>query len=125
MQLFTTHLFFGGSSPETQMKIPFLRCDPNSSFQCGLPDETKTLKKDSSVNLRFHSISPLLTRKLTPRNINMEPENDGLVQMIFLFNWVIFRIHVNLPRCTSPSIDFLLEKVIKLHFSHCLEHHPI
>ncbi len=33
--------------------------------------------------------------------INMEPKNGGLVQMIFLFNWVICRFHVNLPGCTS------------------------
>ena len=26
-----------------------------------------------------------------PLKINMEPQNGGLVQMIFLFNWVIFR----------------------------------
>ena len=29
----------------------------------------------------------------------MEPENDGLVQILFLYHWVIFRFHVNLPGC--------------------------
>ena len=26
-----------------------------------------------------------------PRKMNMEPKNGGWVQMMFLFNWVIFR----------------------------------
>ena len=38
----------------------------------------------------------------------MEPENDGLVQMIFLFNWVIFRFHVILPGC---NIHFVLNQI--------------
>ncbi len=35
----------------------------------------------------------------TPRKTNMEPPNEGLVQMIFLFHWVIFSFHVNFPGC--------------------------
>ena len=42
-----------------------------------------------------------LKMKSTPWKINMEPENHGLVQMIFVFNWVIFRFRVNLPGCTA------------------------
>ena len=34
----------------------------------------------------------------TPRKINIDPENDGLVQMIFLLPGVkTLRFHVNLP----------------------------
>ena len=43
------------------------------------------------------------TDHLTPWKINMEPENDGLVQMIFLCNWVVFRFHVNLPGCSKVN----------------------
>ena len=34
----------------------------------------------------------------TPSKINMEPEMM-VWKMIFLFNWVIFRFHVNLQGC--------------------------
>ena len=27
----------------------------------------------------------------TPKKINIKPKNGGLVQMVFLFNWAIFR----------------------------------
>ena len=51
--------------------------------------------------------SGLKTRRqfgYTLEDQRLEPENDGLVQMIFLYNWVIFRFHVNLPGC---SLDVL------------------
>ena len=35
--------------------------------------------------------------QVTPWKINMDPENDGLVRMFFLYTWVILRFHVNLP----------------------------
>ena len=35
----------------------------------------------------------------TPWKINMEHNHGGLVQMIFLSDWVICRFHVNLPGC--------------------------
>ena len=43
-------------------------------------------------------------QKCTPWKINMEPENGwfGIWKMIFLFNWVIFRFHVNLSWCIGP-----------------------
>ena len=46
---------------------------------------------------------------VTPWKINMEPENDGLEvwTMIFLFNWVIVRFHVNLPGCINHGIQVL------------------
>ena len=34
---------------------------------------------------------------------NMEPKTEGLVQMMFLFIWVIFRFHVNFPGCNHGS----------------------
>ena len=37
-----------------------------------------------------------LENGITPPKINIEPENDGLVQMIFLLNWVNFRFYLNL-----------------------------
>ena len=42
---------------------------------------------------------------ITPCKINMEPENHGLVQMIFLFSGGPYSHvnHVNLPGCNSPS----------------------
>ena len=30
----------------------------------------------------------------SPPQLNMEPKNEGLVQMFFLFKWVIFRFHM-------------------------------
>ena len=48
------------------------------------------------------------TRNHTPLKIHIEPENDGLVQMIFLFQGCIRRFHVNLPRC-----------------NHCKNHHHL
>ena len=36
---------------------------------------------------------------------NMEPKHEGLVQMMFLFIWVIFRFHVNFPGCNHCSIS--------------------
>ena len=38
----------------------------------------------------------------TPPKIHIEPENDGLVQMIFLVNWVNLRFHVNLVGGFNP-----------------------
>ena len=35
-------------------------------------------------------------------------------KMIFLFNWVIFRFHVNLPGC---KVFFLLFTLVNHHFS--------
>ena len=31
----------------------------------------------------------------------MEPNNEGLVQIIFLSKWMICRFHVNLPGCKT------------------------
>ena len=39
--------------------------------------------------------------KPTPPKINMEPKNGGGWKTIFLFNWVIFRFHVNFQRSKS------------------------
>ena len=36
----------------------------------------------------------------TPGKFNiLNPKNGGLVQIIFLFNWVIFRFHVDFKGC--------------------------
>ena len=35
------------------------------------------------------------SKKYTPPKFNMEPKNEGLVQMIFPFKGVIFRFHVS------------------------------
>ena len=45
--------------------------------------------------------------KFRPRKINIEPENDGLVQMIFLFQGFILRFHVNLPGFSAYFVHFL------------------
>ena len=57
------------------------------------------------VNLHDNFLSVCSFKGLTPRKINIEPENVGLVQRIFLFQGSIFRFHVNLPGCirSSPS----------------------
>ena len=36
---------------------------------------------------------------------NMEPNDEGLVQMMFLFIWVIFRFHANFPGCNHCSFS--------------------
>jgi len=48
----------------------------------------------------------------------MEPENDGLVQMIFLFNWVIFRFQplifrgeILAEKCSDPNKPGLPDQV--------------
>ena len=41
----------------------------------------------------------------TPLKFNMEPENDGLESMIFLFQGCILRFHVNLPGCSWRMLD--------------------
>ena len=44
----------------------------------------------------------------TPWKINMEPKNGGLVQMIFLFNWVISSFHREIFRGVSiQSLRFV------------------
>ena len=48
-----------------------------------------------------------------------EPENDGLVQMIFLFQGCILRFHVNLPGCRitgEPGWTFREATVLFLSF---------
>ena len=40
--------------------------------------------------------------QFTPRKINIEPENDGLLQMIFLLQG-----HVNLPGFSAYFVHFL------------------
>ena len=51
----------------------------------------------------------------TAWKINMEAQHGGLVQMMFLFNWVIFRFHVNFKGCIqahhTPYIDRPLASV--------------
>ena len=42
-----------------------------------------------------------------PWKINVEPKNGGLVQMMFLFNWVIFKFHVNFPGCFYNLLQIL------------------
>ena len=41
----------------------------------------------------------------TPWKIHMEPKNGGLVEMIFLFNQVIFKVHDNFPGCSVGSYN--------------------
>ena len=36
---------------------------------------------------------------VTPLKINLQPKNEGLVQIIFLFKQVIFRFYMNFPGC--------------------------
>ena len=60
--------------------------------------------------------------EVTPRKIDIEPENDGLVQMIFLFQGArILRFHVNLPRCKwkSNRCLFSLCDPVRQQFSRC------
>ena len=49
----------------------------------------------------FHQqyVVNLLPFLFTPLKTNMEPKNGCLVQMIFLYNWVIFWFHDNFPGC--------------------------
>ncbi len=39
----------------------------------------------------------------------MEHKNEGLVQMIFLFNWVIFRFHDNFEGLPSLKLTWPLK----------------
>ena len=39
----------------------------------------------------------------TPQKIKMEHNRGGMVQIIFLSEWVICRFHVNLPGCNGLS----------------------
>ena len=49
-------------------------------------------------------IQTLVVFSLTPTKISIEPENDSLVQMIFLFQGArILRLHVNLPGCSCSG----------------------
>ena len=45
----------------------------------------------------------------------MEPENDGL-EDDFLFNWVVFRFHVNLPGCSAFCSPGLHARCSNCHF---------
>ena len=54
---------------------------------------------DSWDRILSGELGLIAPRKITPWKINMEPENDDLVQMIFLYNWVIFWFHVHHPGC--------------------------
>ena len=47
----------------------------------------------------------ILIIHFTPWKINMEPEKWWFWKMIFLYNWVIVRFHVNLPGCKDPVIN--------------------
>ena len=49
------------------------------------------------------SINPNNSNYPAPTKINVEPENDDLVQMIFLFQWCILRFHLNLPPQPSTT----------------------
>ena len=43
----------------------------------------------------------------TPRKIDMDNKHGGLVQMMFLFNWVMFRFHhINFQGCTFSLLSF-------------------
>ena len=45
---------------------------------------------------------------VTPLNMKIfEPQNGGLVQMIFLFNWRIFRFHVKFQGCKLKGYQML------------------
>ena len=52
----------------------------------------------------------LKNRRVTVANSHFEPKvmdsNGGLVQMIFLFNWVICKFHVNFPGCRAYLMIF-------------------
>jgi len=50
----------------------------------------------------------------TPWKINMEPEMM-VWKMIFLYNWVIFRFHVNLPGCTFLANSYSEFRAIFTH----------
>ena len=43
---------------------------------------------------------------LTPRKINMESENCWSLQMSLLYNWFIFRFHVNFQGCNQKRCCF-------------------
>ena len=45
---------------------------------------------------------------ITAPKINIEPENDGIWKMFFLFQWCILRFHVNLPGCNNKNAVFSL-----------------
>ena len=49
-------------------------------------------------------------REDSPQKINIEPENDGLVQMMFFFQGCILRFHVNLPGCIERSCTCIFGK---------------
>ena len=49
---------------------------------------------------------------IQPRKINgWNPKHGDLVQMMFLFNWIIFRFHVHFQRCFICS-EFLFKQVL-------------
>ena len=48
----------------------------------------------------------LIVKRWTPRKINMEQNNEGLVQIIFLSKWMICRFYVNLPGWSSSFRSF-------------------
>jgi len=52
----------------------------------------------------------------TPPKINIKPENDGLVQMMFLFLGVYkTRFHVNLPVCIWFLVWIHTLKLLYIH----------
>ena len=54
------------------------------------------LHEDRRVSARL--VHPHVQNLAKEGKIHMEPQKfGGLVQMSFLFNWVIFRFHVNFP----------------------------
>ena len=57
---------------------------------------------------RSCKIWPTTSPWFTLENQKLAPGNEGLVQMIFLFNQVIFSFDVNFPACNSVSPFFLL-----------------
>ena len=42
--------------------------------------------------------------RIHPWNIKMELKDGGLVQIIILFNWVIFRFHINFQGCITKLL---------------------
>ena len=59
-----------------------------------------------------------LQRRYTSSEFNMEPKNEGLVQMFFPFKWVIFRFkNASFPGCNSQSpwkVAFFSEMILSL-----------
>ena len=54
-----------------------------------------------------------MLRKISPPKINIEPENDGLVQMIFPFQKGFFRVYSQVPAVHLPF--FFPNKPLNLH----------